>query len=227
MFPLRSTLARHGRSSGRTKLAGRSCTRHLALFRPTGAKLDAPVKGTQNEDYTRENHNKERPTLSAREAPGLLRPVLFTIGVGLFTFAGASYLTRSEKQDLLRISGKEAGSTGELWNIRKSLEVQWAQNRLKLLEQSAVPAVILHYYAWLEEKWVNMGDGERVSIGLIAMNGLVFLAWQVPHPAVRSYMGRHFMHYPLSGRSYTLLTSVFSHKVSSRSGYSSHTIKEV
>ena len=59
-------------------------------------------------------------------------------------------------------------------------------------------------------------DGERVALGLVGVNMVVFLAWQIPLPAMRIFMVKRVIHNPLSGRSYTLLfTSAFSHLVSS------------
>ncbi|KAI9306568.1 hypothetical protein BJ944DRAFT_159647 [Cunninghamella echinulata] len=55
-----------------------------------------------------------------------------------------------------------------------------------------------------------MTDTERTLAGLIAINLLVFGAWQVPRWT--NFMTRWFMHYPGSDRSITLLTSCFSHK---------------
>jgi hypothetical protein len=71
----------------------------------------------------------------------------------------------------------------------------------------------LHLYV-LFLAWLNSSDGERVGIGLVAVNAVVFLAWQIRLPAVRLFMYEHFTHHPLSGRTYTLQSSVFSHAVS-------------
>jgi rhomboid-like protein len=51
----------------------------------------------------------------------------------------------------------------------------------------------------------------QVVLGsLIAANGLVFAAWQLPR--CHSFLTRHFVHHPGGRLSYTLLTSCFSHQ---------------
>jgi len=58
--------------------------------------------------------------------------------------------------------------------------------------------------------WLAMPEGKRTCYGITAINAFVFLAWQIPR--LRPFMHRHFTHHPLSGKSYTLLTSMFSHQ---------------
>lgn len=50
----------------------------------------------------------------------------------------------------------------------------------------------------------------KVITGIVALNGLVFLAWQIPR--LQPIMARRFMHWaPDGGRGGTMLTSAFSH----------------
>ena len=153
-------------------------------------------------------------SLWTRQRPALLRPITFTLGVGICTFTAAAYLSRRESQELARKSTKADASIGELRNERIMLEVAQARRTCDWLRETRIPEPITWCYAWLATRWINYSDGERVGVGLIAANMIVFLAWQVPLPAMRFFMVKHFMHHPLSGRSYTLLTSVFSHMVS-------------
>lgn len=57
---------------------------------------------------------------------------------------------------------------------------------------------------------LDAGDGKRTCWAIGAVNTLVWAAWQVPK--FRPFMMKHFTHNPLSGMSYTLLTSMFSHR---------------
>ncbi|KAJ6607498.1 hypothetical protein B0H10DRAFT_2071503 [Mycena sp. CBHHK59/15] len=57
--------------------------------------------------------------------------------------------------------------------------------------------------------YVNASDAQRICWAICAFNGAVFLAWKVPR--FTPFMMNNFLHYPLSGKSRTLLTSVFSH----------------
>ena len=70
---------------------------------------------------------------------------------------------------------------------------------------------VLEVYRQIEEWWATTLSPYHATYTVIAFNTLVFLAWRIPTPAVQSFMTRHFTHQPLSGKSYTLLTSVFSH----------------
>ena len=62
-------------------------------------------------------------------------------------------------------------------------------------------------YADWAGKWAASAEGRRVCRTVIAINSVIWLAWQIPR--LRPIMTRHFLHYPLSGLSHTLLTSVF------------------
>ncbi|KIP07085.1 hypothetical protein PHLGIDRAFT_106145 [Phlebiopsis gigantea 11061_1 CR5-6] len=57
---------------------------------------------------------------------------------------------------------------------------------------------------------LDAGDGKRVCWAIGAANTFVWAAWQFPR--FQPFMMKHFAHNPLSGLSYTFLTSMFSHK---------------
>ncbi|GAA5876631.1 hypothetical protein JCM1840_000827 [Sporobolomyces johnsonii] len=61
----------------------------------------------------------------------------------------------------------------------------------------------------LSDNWLEMSEAKRTQAGLIALFGGVWLAWRLPQA---SRFGQYLAHDPLSGRSATLLTSVFSHR---------------
>ena len=54
---------------------------------------------------------------------------------------------------------------------------------------------------------LDASDGKRVCWAIGAVNTAVWVAWQLPK--CKPFMARHFMHNPLTGISYTLLTSMF------------------
>lgn len=70
-------------------------------------------------------------------------------------------------------------------------------------------SVILHSYARLAEAYLNASEGRRAAYGIAAVNVGIWAAWQIP--VLRPFMMAHFTHHPLSGKTYTMLTSVFSH----------------
>ncbi|KXS20509.1 rhomboid-domain-containing protein [Gonapodya prolifera JEL478] len=58
-------------------------------------------------------------------------------------------------------------------------------------------------------EWDRLSKSDRTVGGIVAVNTIVFLAWQVK--SLETFMANNFLHHPLSGRSFTLLTSAFSH----------------
>lgn len=58
-------------------------------------------------------------------------------------------------------------------------------------------------------KFKNATSAEIVTWSLIGVNIAVFAAWRLP--MLQGFMNRHFVHIPATGRSYTMLTSTFSH----------------
>lgn len=63
----------------------------------------------------------------------------------------------------------------------------------------------------MAEKYINLSEGQRTCIEILAINTCVFIAWQIP--PLRAGCTRFLLHNPLSTRSFSLLGSVFSHKV--------------
>lgn len=71
-------------------------------------------------------------------------------------------------------------------------------------------------YTWGAEGYLNLPESKLILVPIIAVNTVIFLGWRVSMlPSLRysfeQFMKRHFLHAPASGRSYTLLTSTFSH----------------
>ena len=58
----------------------------------------------------------------------------------------------------------------------------------------------------------NLKEEEKVVWALIALNSLVFAAWQLPSLRVQKFMNKWFVHMPIANRPVTLITSVFSHQ---------------
>ncbi|KAJ7765407.1 hypothetical protein DFH07DRAFT_938876 [Mycena maculata] len=65
-------------------------------------------------------------------------------------------------------------------------------------------------YVNVAQKYGNASDALKLCYGICAFNGAVFLAWKIP--GLAGFMNNNFVHRPMSGRSLTLLTSVFSHE---------------
>ncbi|KIJ65121.1 hypothetical protein HYDPIDRAFT_153072 [Hydnomerulius pinastri MD-312] len=58
--------------------------------------------------------------------------------------------------------------------------------------------------------YLTASEGRRLCWIISGLNLAIFLVWKIPR--LNPFMNRSFMHDPLSGKSYTLLTSMFSHK---------------
>lgn len=68
-------------------------------------------------------------------------------------------------------------------------------------------AMITWSYVQVCQPILNASEGKRMCWAIGAVNCAIFLAWRVPRWG--AFMLRSFTHNPLSGRSYTLLTSTF------------------
>jgi rhomboid-like protein len=62
----------------------------------------------------------------------------------------------------------------------------------------------------LIKRWNSLNDSTKTIAVLIGINTIIFGMWKIP--TLRIVMNKYFVHNPLSGRSFTLLTSVFSHE---------------
>lgn len=85
----------------------------------------------------------------------LLRPVIFTASVGLGSLVGCSILQYE------RIKGA-LGERSRLWKNKKKGDKSFDFRRQ------------------LNNWWNSLHEGRKVAVGIIGVNALVFLAWQLP-----------------------------------------------
>ena len=71
-------------------------------------------------------------------------------------------------------------------------------------------SVVTWAYIYVAQPLVDAKEGRRVCWTIAAVNTGIWILWQVPR--LRLAMRSSFSHHPLSGKSYTMLTSTFSHK---------------
>lgn len=73
------------------------------------------------------------------------------------------------------------------------------------------PIMIKHTAVWsyvqVLQPILDASEGKRLCWAIGLTNAAVWLVWQFPH--AQRFMMRSFTHNPLSGLSYTLLTSMF------------------
>lgn len=94
-----------------------------------------------------------------------------------------------------------------------NIALQRLQNGLVSLKTNmeqlpeTIKAMVSWSYIQVFQPILNASEGKRMCWAIGAVNCAVFLAWRVPRWG--AFMMRSFTHNPLSGRSYTLLTSTF------------------
>lgn len=71
----------------------------------------------------------------------------------------------------------------------------------------AAAVVILWPTVRMAQSFLDATEGRRTAWALCAINGVVWVAWLIPR--LRPIMSSRFTHDPLSGKAYTMLTSVF------------------
>lgn len=130
----------------------------------------------------------------------VVAPILFTAAVGGGAFCWA--LLRDEDQHAARSDRQHMGGGGEgLAELRQAAAAHgrhnWADSLPLLLRPGA------HW-------WASFAEPTRTLAALVAVNAAVALLWRLP--LLQGLMARNFTHLPGSGRSRTLLTSVFSHR---------------
>ncbi|KAF9972478.1 hypothetical protein BGZ73_004405 [Actinomortierella ambigua] len=148
-----------------------------------------------------------------------VKPILFTAFASAGAFAVAAYVWERNQVTLLKRiqawrarSKQDRPTTGEFVQLQTEiLQERWARflERLRWIRELGVPLEVQKAIWMVRQRWVELTPGERAIWGIIGINSIVFAAWQVPRLA--PFMEKWFMHSPNSGRSITLLTSVFSH----------------
>ncbi|KAG8904377.1 hypothetical protein FRC00_014003 [Tulasnella sp. 408] len=172
-------------------------------------------------------------TFSARfSKPGIVIPGLL-VGTFGYCFANICAVTSDIEDGVAADALKNSGvwrlshepSSREMFQARmRIVRAKWQQRADELHEQlkSWPTAVAFHtnrLFVILANSWLWAGEGGRVAYGITAINAGVFLAWCIPR--LRPFMSRHFTHNVLSGKTYTMLTSVFSHASLMHLGFNS------
>lgn len=143
------------------------------------------------------------------------RPLIVGVGICASAFLAAEYLDgRADSQTVAILSkaGWRSGTVAEAGLIVSEMQTK---RTLRWLDQipgtDAMKYVYLSYRQWR----ARQPDEIRATVILIAANAIVFLGWSLAarSPALMSKMERSFVHFPGCSAAYTVLTSVFSHKV--------------
>ncbi|KDQ19072.1 hypothetical protein BOTBODRAFT_28566 [Botryobasidium botryosum FD-172 SS1] len=208
----------------------RQCTRtNIIPPRPLGSRpfslspfrFHPRVRGHLDEvpPIPRARNAFEEPFANEIRRPSVLGPALFAVGLSAGAYGlGALYTnwdTNRWKVSLLA-NFMSVSSNNDLLSRYRKMELgnRLSANfeRLKSATAALPEAAahqIQHLYLIVANNWLNTPEGKRTCYAITALNALIFVAWQIPR--LGPIMRRGFMHHPLSGKSYTMITSVFSH----------------
>ncbi|KAF9526093.1 hypothetical protein CPB83DRAFT_870558 [Crepidotus variabilis] len=172
--------------------------------------------------------NKKKPTpenefLGKIGKPGIWRQTLFVSATGFLAFMIAATETSLETEYWT----ERMSTLSPVWTVKTitNTDLKRAQNAeliQGLRETLANIQSSLQQLPVLIRPWINLAcvaimqpyadasEGKRLCWKLCLLNAGVWAAWKIRK--LQPFMSRSFMAYPLSGLSYTLITSVFSHR---------------
>ncbi|KAF9578491.1 hypothetical protein BGW38_005671 [Lunasporangiospora selenospora] len=150
----------------------------------------------------------------------IAKPILFTGAIAVGSFTLAAYVWEQKQVTLLkRIQAWRAKPKSERLSARdfvkeqsELLQIQWSGllEKIRWIQQLELPLEVQKMIFMARQRWMELTPGEVTACGIIAINSVVFGAWQVPR--LTHFMNKWFTHHPGQGRSITLLTSMFSHQ---------------
>ncbi|TFK71379.1 hypothetical protein BDN72DRAFT_895740 [Pluteus cervinus] len=157
------------------------------------------------------------------EKPRIRNQILFFTFGSLFVFTYAASRTNFETEAWTR----RLLNTSQVWSPSSitSVDLKRAQHAelIKSLREGfaaitgkaqEVPGLIRPWlstlYVAVMQPYADASEGKRLTWKICLLNAAIFVAWKFRR--LQGPMTVRFMHNPLSGLSYTLLTSVFSHR---------------
>ncbi|KAH7885837.1 hypothetical protein F5I97DRAFT_1936814 [Phlebopus sp. FC_14] len=155
--------------------------------------------------------------------PRIRKQVLFFIGTSWIVYTLAVSQTQLESE----FWNKRIRSVHTMWGFRTPTKedlqrVQQMELVARLREELVtikkncslwpplVRDVLVSTWVSRAQNYVDATEGRRMCWKIVALNSIIFFAWKAPRFV--PFLNKAFAHDPLSGRSYTLLTSMFSHK---------------
>lgn len=142
------------------------------------------------------------------------RQFAFALAGSALALGGAAWMTNKDTQDRNKgywaAWGRTHGTGLQPDLARSRFDEAFARARAFVSRFPDNRLVVI-----VNEKWLELGEAKRTQAGLIASFATVFLLWRLPASA---RFGKWLAHDPLSGKSVTQMTSVFSHRVSLQKG---------
>jgi rhomboid-like protein len=152
--------------------------------------------------------------------PGVRNQVLFAFAGSCLAFIYAAVNTNIETEAW----AEKLVTLSPLWSI-SSVDIKRAQNAevIKQLRDwyaklnaniQNFPALMKPWislaYVTIMQPYADMSEGKRLCWKICLFNAAIYGVWKFKR--LQPFMMHSFTHNPLSGLSYTMLTSVFSHK---------------
>ncbi|EFP89632.2 uncharacterized protein PGTG_15595 [Puccinia graminis f. sp. tritici CRL 75-36-700-3] len=176
-----------------------------------------------NEDILQETRNTDS---ASNRKPTVWKPFAFFLGVSMLGFGLAVDQTNrdtAQKIDYIRThQGTFPGWFSKTFTgIASYLDPSDAQlqqlrklDKLNFIKEYGLNNLFPHHLlTW----YINLGEGKQICCILALINLQIFALWQMPR--FFKYMTQRFTHFPLSGKSYTLITSTFSHSSALHFGF--------
>ncbi|KAI8920861.1 hypothetical protein DFJ77DRAFT_496068 [Powellomyces hirtus] len=161
----------------------------------------------EHDPITFEHH----PEWKSYNRPRILRPILFSVCVVGLTFGVASYVRATDRWEKEKQKNyADFFGFGDIFSRVSSSTSPTRQQPPPHSLSPFVPDPVWRVKGMVEDWWTSARPALRVTYTIVGINVAVFCLWRIP--SLHPFMFRHFAHHPLSGRSYTLLTSAFSHE---------------
>ncbi|KAK0199259.1 hypothetical protein DFS33DRAFT_1388842 [Desarmillaria ectypa] len=163
----------------------------------------------------------ERPKFAERLGrPQIRNQVLFFVFGSSLAFSYATWRTNFETEvwaNRLAATTKWTDITSA--DLRRLQQIELVKNLRGVYaliqdQASQIPQLLRPWisglYLAFAQPYADASDGRRLCWKLCLLNAGVWVAWNVSR--LQPVMIRSFMHHPLSGLSYTMLSSTFSHR---------------
>ncbi|KAG7444432.1 uncharacterized protein BT62DRAFT_1029602 [Guyanagaster necrorhizus] len=163
----------------------------------------------------------ERPKFAERLGrPQIKNQILFFVFGSSLAFSYAAWRTNLETEAwATRLAASTKWTEITSADLRRLQQIDLVKNlrgSYTLIQDQAsqIPQLLRPWisglYLAFAQPYADASDGRRLCWKLCLLNAGVWVAWNVSR--LQPMMIRSFMHHPLSGLSYTMLTSTFSHR---------------
>ncbi|GBB99501.1 hypothetical protein RclHR1_03540020 [Rhizophagus clarus] len=165
--------------------------------------------------YVSYNNSLLHKTYRKRVTPSIWKPVLFTLIASGSTFAIATTISaekiKARRKNMYRFYNDNDQNAGDIVTYREPWVKGIFHRLIQKIEDSKLYKNLHGDWKFMTKQWNSLSDSTKTIAILIGINTIIYGMWQF-HP-LRVVMNNYFVHNPLSGRSFTLLTSMFSHEV--------------